>query len=114
MNGEVVIVVTDAVKAAGLPDPTLILTTDSAFERFTGRSRLDIVYYWRDLMRKWSRPRIIKAPAPSEDPAGRPFDARESWHPVPDGYAKRYTETAPTPGSSGGGGWAVRGSEGPR
>jgi len=108
MNGEVVIVVKNPQRAAGLPDPTLILTIDSAFERFMGRGRLDIAYYWRDLMRKWSRVGVMKAPAPSEDPAGRPFDAKQSWHQVPDGYAKRYTETAPASGDTGGG-WAVPG-----
>jgi len=68
MNGEVVIIVKNPQRAAGLPDPTLILTIDSAFERFMGRGRLDIAYYWRDLMRKWSRVRRHQGPGSERRP----------------------------------------------
>lgn len=88
MNGEVVIYVANPKGVGGLPDPTLILTIDRNFERYMGESRWDIAYWWRDLMRKWSRAGVIKGPM--TDPAGRAMDNKETWHRVPHGWAGRY------------------------
>lgn len=100
---EVVIWVRNPKHFGGFYNPTLILTIDRNFERFLGRSRWDIAYYWRDLMRKWSRAGVMKVSG-ATDPAGRPLDPKHSWHRAPRGYARRYMGAAGAASASSGGG----------
>ena len=77
----------------GLPNPTLIFAIDSNFSKYLKKSKWDIAYYWRDLMRKWSAAGVIKGSGTAEtptDPAGRPLDKTNSWHKIPKSYGQQY------------------------
>lgn len=91
INGEVAIYVRNPDRVGNLPTKCLILTIDKNFERFMGKNRWDVAYYWRDLMRKWSRRGLMRSVDGSDDtgtdPAGRPLDKANSWRMVPEGYS---------------------------
>jgi hypothetical protein len=89
----------------------LILTIDRNFEKFLGKNRWDTAYYWRDLMRKWSRKGLMRSADGGDDtgtdPAGRPLDKANSWRNIPQGYTKSAEKdeggaTGGTTSSSGG------------
>jgi len=110
INGEVTIYVKNPDRVGNLPSKCLILTIDSNFEQFLGKNRWDTAYYWRDIMRKWSRKGLMKAAGgpddPNLDPAGRPLDKANSWRNIPDGFANKADKNDDDTGSTSGGGTA--------
>ena len=93
INGEVTIYVKNPDRVGNLPSKCLILTIDRNFEQFLGKNRWDTAYYWRDIMRKWSRKGLMRAVGgpddPNLDPAGRPLDKANSWRNIPAGFADK-------------------------
>lgn len=87
MNGEDVIYVANPRNVAGLGEKALILTIDSSFGKFMGRSRKDLAYWWRDMMRNWAGG-PMKQGTKLRDPLGRPLNQATTWRTVPAGYAQ--------------------------
>jgi len=121
INDEVAIYVKNPDRVGNLPTKCLILTIDTNFERFLGKGRWDTAYYWRDLMRKWSRKGLMKGVTDDtgKDPAGRPLDKANSWKNIPSSYAStadKNDDGTESGGSTGGstGGSSTSGGGGSR